>query len=186
MNKYHIGLKFNIPLFTDESIIEKFFHLGSANGSPNQLARVNPELISLLTSKEMIPVACDYFVREPYDEMFIHVDGPPDPIGGKGKLNWVYGQDDNSKMNWFEPIDKNKYKTYHYGIPLTIYDKDNVRVVESSVIAGTPSLVNVGEPHNITNGANRRLCICLYLNDKRTNAAPTWDRCIEVFREYSI
>jgi len=112
MNKYHIGLKFNIPLFTDESIIEKFFHLGSANGSPNQLARVNPELISLLTSKEMIPVACDYFVREPYDEMFIHVDGPPDPIGGKGKLNWVYGQDDNSKMNWFEPIDKNKYKTY--------------------------------------------------------------------------
>ena len=87
MNKYHIGLKFNIPLFTDESIIEKFFHLGSANGSPNQLARVNPELISLLTSKEMIPVACDYFVREPYDEMFIHVDGPPDPIGGKGKLS---------------------------------------------------------------------------------------------------
>ena len=186
MNKYHIGLKFSIPLFTDESIIEKFFKFGSWRGSSNQLSRVNPELIKWLASKEMIAVACDYFVREPFEPSFIHVDGPPDPQGGKGKLNWVYGQDDNSKMNWFEPIDRSKYKTLHYGIPLTIYDEDNVRLVESATIAGTPSLVNVAEPHNIVNGANRRLCVCLYLKDKRTNESPTWDRCIEVFKEYTI
>jgi hypothetical protein len=185
MNKYHIGLKFNIPLFTDDSIIEKYFKFGSWRGSSNQLSRLNPELIDWLTSKEMKPSACDYFVREPFESSIIHVDGPPEPMGGKGKLNFVYGQDDNSKMNWFEAIDKNKYKTYTYGIPLTVYDEDNVRLVESAVIAGTPSLVNVAEPHNIVNGANRRLCICLYLNDTRTNLSPTWDRCIEVFGEYA-
>jgi len=191
MNKYYIDLNFDIPLFLDTVIIDRLKNPETSYQSKNpsfinrgQLTRseFNPKLIAWLEAKGLSHVASDFFYRTPWDVDQIHTDGLPRDVG---KLNWVFGQDDqNSKMFWYsmKKDRPSQVGNTSFGTPWATFDEEDLILEESAVIKGTPTLVNIGVPHTIKNGSLARLCITMHLRDHLTGEQPTWARCIELFQ----
>jgi hypothetical protein len=176
-NDCFIDLDFEIPLFVDDSIIERI----KANNAQRGLIDVkdiNPALTDWLNSKGMRPTMSEFFYKDPHDVQVIHTDGKP---GDKGKLNWVFGQDQNSIMHWYKIKDINQEKEIGMGTygPHALWEDNEIEYIGGWLIRGTPTLVNHGTPHRMINGGAKRLCISLIVRDRDDNQ-PTWSKWLEM------
>jgi hypothetical protein len=190
MNQYYIDLKFDIPLFQDESLVNEILDIEGKSKPVDQsylnrgtikTTQFNPALVEWLDKKGLSPLCSDFFYRVPHNVGPIHTDGKP---GDVGKLNWIFGQDDQSIMYWYKPKADavGEYGVGPFGTGYTLFNEDDLVLVESAAIKGSPTLVNIGVPHRIINGALNRLCITMHLTDHVTGKQPTWARCVEIFR----
>jgi hypothetical protein len=192
MNRYYLDLKFQLPLFSDNSVIDQITNPDISvkpldpsyiNRGTIALDRFNPDLVNWLETLGVSPMCSDFFYRIPYNVGPIHTDGKP---ADKGKLNWIFGQDDQSIMYWYQLKHQRdgQYGVGAFGTGYTLYEEEDLDLVESGVIKGNPTLVNIGVPHRIINGSMKRLCVTMHLRDHKTGKEPTWDRCLEMFGQF--
>ena len=139
------------------------------------------ELMKFIIVKHQLVInTAAVFYSKPNVETPIHVDGP---LGDYAKLNFVLGGR-NSKMNWYNlkdpanvpPIKKTSLKTDYIS-----YDYSDLDFIDEYEFY-RPTIVQVGIPHNVTNGPDHRYCISLSLMQGRQRL--TMDRARDIFSKY--
>lgn len=118
-------------------------------------------------------------------------------VSGACKLNWSYGAP-GSVMRWFKfkdgiprpkeiPASASKlYAGFSTNMVLPSYD-DVEEIYRTEI--GTPSLINVYQPHDIINYSSYgRYTYTMVLLDPETDYKTnlTWDRALQVFQKYII
>jgi hypothetical protein len=122
---------------------------------------INPTLVESLKSYNISIGFAEVFYRKPNCKPLIHSDAG---LGDYVKINWVIGGKD-SVMQWFTvKPDIHKQVIYNpIGTTLYVYDLSEVNFTVEEHIS-SPSLVQVGLPHNIINLIEERICISLVIN----------------------
>jgi hypothetical protein len=130
---------------------------------------------------------CEIFFRYPNTVSPIHSDTKN--IGDYSKINWILGGED-STMHWYVPNDKFYNKTTEETKNKTLvnshsiwYTPEEVDLVYSENIRG-PAIVQVGTPHNITNGNQYRFCVSIVFRNAKNGARPTMTEATEIFKQY--
>lgn len=162
----------NIPHlpFTDVNWKRK---LPTKGHIPISLDMVNAEMVDWFEMLGMYIKNVDVFCSPPGFRLPIHVDGKK--IDNCCAINWAYCDEDGALMEWWKPI-SDKINTVTpgtekdaYNITTTPYafawkDEECNKVFESEV--KQPSLVNIGQPHAMSN----------HTNSQRFAISITWKR----------
>jgi hypothetical protein len=93
-------------------------------------------------------------------------------------------------MNWYEEKKtsvenisrRNSSVTFH---EYTLYKKEDLIQLHSRPIS-SPSLVQVGIPHNITNLEEPRIVVSTFLFWKKNNNYLKFEEAVEVFKDYLL
>jgi hypothetical protein len=174
MQEYCARLNLDIPLLSPRVDINKFKQRYHTKG---HISDINPTLLNFLYKKRLSVPLVEAFYSEPNYTMKIHIDTVP---GDFTKLNWAFGGQD-SLMHWYRvkeniPVIQ---KTNMIGKGYSEYTADQVELCHSEAI-GTPSIVQVGVPHNITNPFEDRLCICLVI--LKDGVKLTMQETLDIFK----
>lgn len=175
-NPYCVHTDINLPILREgieKPSFDSFTHVKIDSKD------INTDLLELVDSKDLYVHLLELFYYPPnlIGPSSIHIDDVP---GDHGKLNWVYGGK-NSLMFWYkskiskQPV-KSLIDTYHIE-----FSQTEVELVYASPVK-TPSIVQAGIPHNITNFGHERWCYSLVLFDNKTNDQTTFDRLCEAFK----
>ncbi len=143
---------------------------------------INPELIALLDVLNIHIGNAESFYSTPYLAQRIHTDNSG---GDYIKLNFIYGGK-GSRMQWYtvkENIVVPNKKITQAGTNYISWYKNQVNLVESTELI-SPSLVQVGTPHNVANRGEFRLCISLLLIDSINNHRMTMKEACERLHTY--
>jgi hypothetical protein len=122
----------------------------------------------------------EVFYSTPFLNSRIHTDS----LGGDyTKINWIFGGE-NSVMHWYNPkIEKTSNGKTPINTDYISYEVNEVDHLYSERIV-SPTLVQVGIPHNIENDYNHRWCVSLVYVDKHTNRRPTMEESIKIFKDH--
>lgn len=179
MNFYN--LNFSISPLIDS--IDPFL-LPKVRHTRLSLNTINPEIIELFSKLSLNIVLAEVFYSIPHLFSEIHTDNTGGDIN---KINWIYGGD-NCSMNWYSIKTTNNKKDF-VKTPIdtryTEYHPDEVNIIESAVLT-SPSLVNVGIPHNIKNQNEHRWCISLVYKFKYSSRRPTMVESLNLFKDYIV
>jgi hypothetical protein len=141
-------------------------------------SRLNLNFVNYLTKLNVTVAFAEIFYTKTNIVTPIHIDSN---IGDFVKINYIYGGQD-SYMMWYEPISESsgKHAITCVGSPFVAYTKSEVRPIYLQTIT-TPSIVQVGCPHNIFNKSQDRHCLSLVIaeNYKRISMS----RAIEIFEK---
>lgn len=183
MNDYCYYIKCPVEPFKDPNYPLDILKTDSyRHNKIDQYRYINPDLFAWYKSLGVKINMVEVLYRPPHNIGDIHVDRG---IGDKIKMNWIYGQDDNSMMNWFE------YDPEHTVIagitnvntPYVTFPADKCKMIYSHLVK-SPSICQTGVAHNITNGAKPRLCISVDLLELTTMSGITFKRSQEIFKDY--
>jgi len=98
------------------------------------------------------------------------------------KINWVYG-DLNAVMLWRLPLDNYPGEiNKNFGGHSYLYFPPDKTIDLKSIIIHSPSIVQVGVPHTITNISTERWAISLTV--KRDGQYISMDEAIDLFKDY--
>lgn len=114
-----------------------------------------------------------------------HADGGT--IDNHCKLNFVYGAQ-GSTMRWWQPKANASGRLGQTPIQTTyiFFDEQDCDLVHEAYIS-TPSLVNVGQIHSVSNPTNEgRWCLSFVLKFADTKAFPQWNQAVEIFNDFLI
>lgn len=102
------------------------------------------------------------------------------------KINFVYSTAP-SIMRWYQPkqgvdvrIQTEQTMLAH---PYLGANADDIEIVHTAQI-GTPSLVNVGQLHDIANVTAPRYCFSFILEHKKQHTLLNWDEAVIIFKDY--
>ena len=130
-----------------------------------ELDNINPELISLLSSRDIAVGWVELFHKMPGMGAWeqIHID---EYRGDFAKLNWVYGGL-GSRMCWFEELvpGQTQISYNEMGGPYISFQYKDVKLVESTRLLG-PCIIQAGVPHNVIMGSEPRHALSMVLLDK--------------------
>jgi hypothetical protein len=100
------------------------------------------------------------------------------------RLNWVYGGT-GSIMRWFTPKENCQFIKQANTIGRGYYtcERDQIEFAHQELIQ-FPSLVQVGQPHDILVGAEPRYCVSMIIEDTRTHRALSMQDAQERFAQY--
>ena len=159
MNKYCQPLNLSIfPLNNIAKTINAIKKAGHLSFDVN--IDINPALVEYLKSYNISIGFAEGFYRKPNCTPLIHSDAGP---GDYVKINWVVGGKD-SIMQWFtvNPDIHKQVTLNSLGTTNCVYDLSEVNLTAEEHI-DSPSLVQVGVPHNIINLIEERICISLVI-----------------------
>ena len=110
--------------------------------------------------------------------MGIHTDRT---FGDWGKINWIYGGE-GYQMHWYKPIASSSLSHAETKVHsrYDLYEPDQVQKLYSTV-PQSPSIVQVGVPHNITNPGQERWCYSMVIHDKTTQNHVSFGRLRRAF-----
>lgn len=133
-------------------------------------SEVNPDLLDWFEDRGFWIKNCDIFCSPPNFTLGIHVDGTR--LDNRIATNWAYeNEEDPGYMEWWEPkpgfenpSDLKPEDHGAYSISTTPYalawTEDQCNKLHRSVV-GSPSLVNIGVPHSMSNGGSQRYAISI-------------------------
>lgn len=141
---------------------------------------INPYWIKKIENHNMRVVRVELFYGPkefPYT-MGIHIDHA---YGDRAKINWIYGGE-GSLMHWYRALAPHSKQVLATPVHsnYTLYEPDEVRLLHSTVVE-TPSIVQSGIPHNITNPGRERWCYSMVIEDNITKEQPTFGRVKKIF-----
>ena len=193
MNQYAVPLDLELPLFNSPldpvSFIKSKPRWSENVNSNTILARhfrldryndVSAELNKFFDLHNQKIVLCEIFYTPPAEGLFIHIDDTI--LGDIAKINWIFGGE-GSEMHWYSPITTGTVGSTRSETPYILYNKDEVQLEHSQSLTG-PNLLQVGCPHNITNGDQERFCLSVVFFDKTLNRRPTMAEARETFKDY--
>ena len=180
MSQYCKPLNLNLQVVANQSILEDFKKQYMSFIDANNV--LHPDFKEFLKSKNVYAHHVEAFYSPPNFEQPIHID---DQGGDYTKINFVWGGTD-SIMHWYTPKEGltiepkvTPIDTKYFG-----FEKDEVNLLESAVVH-SPSLIQVGIPHNITNPNEHRLCVSVVIchNDE---SRITMQEASSIFSEYLV
>jgi hypothetical protein len=145
---------------------------------------LNPELVDYLSNRNLEVSQVDIFYCEPGHAHPIHVDQPyvknfieDDYV----RINWIYGGSD-SEMIWYRLKDPaNKPPADRM-----FYNKDHMEKIYSQNIQGT-QIVQIGVPHTVKAGSERRYAICCHIVYKNCpSSRVTMSEALAVFQDIIV
>jgi hypothetical protein len=147
-----------------------------------QESYLNPNLVDIFESLNLIITQIETFYLPPFIESGIHVD---DLGGDFTKINWIF-KGGGSKMNWYEPIapDSGITKTMQMGTLYRYYEPDQVKKIYDHSIQGS-AIIQAGIPHNITTGHEERFCVSVSYRTRKYHLM-TMHETTEVFQNYLV
>lgn len=181
MNKYHayltIDAPFTFPSFDiPDPTINYHFKI-------NRSMLAN-EFVEWIYERDLVlrdgDSAGEYFYTPPNGSVPMHTD--KHEINDYTKLNWLVGGE-SSVMNWYELKPGKTLSSYEQTNLKTSYAfarPEDVDLVYSARI-GTPSLVNVGRLHSLTNGPEASHVYCVYVDDPQTGKRLSWNQALHFF-----
>jgi hypothetical protein len=178
MSLFNIPLNDQTPLFKSDYTHPHFEERTHVN--INLDTDLNPYWTQLIESKglQIYRVELFYGPKDfPYT-MGIHTDRG---YGDWGKINWVFGGD-GCEMFWYRPLsaEHRAIKETAVHSNYNLYEPHEVKTLCSAKIT-TPSIVQVGIPHNIVNPGKERWCYSMVINDPETNNMVTFGRLKKAF-----
>jgi len=179
MNFYN--LDFGIPLLLDS--VDPF-SLPKVRHTQLNLNTINPKIIELFSKLSLNIILIEVFYSRPNFFSGIHTDSTG---GNINKINWIYGGTDCS-MNWYSIktlVNKKDFEKTPINTRYIEYHPNEVNIIESTVLK-SPSLVNVGIPHNIKNKNEHRWCISLVYNFRDSGRRPTIEESLKLFKDYIV
>lgn len=185
--KYCRFLNFSFsPLRPDINVLEYLYdlHKEKQNICRINFRDINVEFLSLLNRKKLYLTHAESFYKPPSSRnSYPHLDSFPGDIV---KINWIYhGQD--STMNWLSLLPGKSLIKSVTSINTTFYHANEYdTVIEESCFLHSPSLVQVGVLHNISNHKEDRYCLSFCISDKLTRKFVGFDKAKEVLEEYII
>lgn len=144
---------------------------------------LNPELSSYLNKKNLQVTLIDIFYCNPGQSHPIHVDQPhvkKFTDGDYVRLNWIYGGSD-SEMIWYkfkdsvEKVDRTK-------VAHMTYNEMDMDQIHSQTILDT-QLVQVGVPHTVKAGTEKRYAICCDISHKYSRSRVTMADALKIFQD---
>ena len=159
MNPYCNPLSLSIPPLIEEFDINRI----TTHQSFIDIDNINPKIKDLLYDLGIDVSWVELFYRKPGHQGTIHADNLS---GNFTKINWVF-KGKNSKMFWFtinDTIPKKQVKLTMASTEYLQYSLNEVTYVHSCNIS-SPSLVQVGIPHLVTNPTEDRYCLCFVLTN---------------------
>ena len=147
---------------------------------------LNPNLVDIFKSLNLIVTTIEIFYLPPFTESGIHVDAHLGiAIGDFTKCNWIFKGED-SKMNWYEPIAPYSgiTKAMELGTLYRYYEPDHVKKIYDYSIQGS-AIVQAGIPHNITTGHEERFCVSVSYRTRKYHLM-TMHETAEVFQNYLV
>jgi len=168
MNKFCVGLNIKLtPLKKEISCYKSVSH------QRVPLNELHPDLLAFFKQHNLSVLLAEMFYNDPHNVSKIHIDS----IGGDySKINFIWGGGD-SVMNWFSinqgaAAGQNLTKI---GTKSVLFSPNDVLLAHSQPVH-SPSIVQVGVPHNITNGNSPRWCLSIVpirANGKRLTMEET-------------
>ena len=179
MNQYCTPLEIDVFPLKDSIDLNEFYNNMYMSLKHDML---NPNLVDLLRSVGLRVTFIEKFRRFPNEQTQIHTDGAG---GDYVKINWVLGSE-GSTMLWYQPkpgqqktITKNSVRNTSY-ISYTADEVDCVYIKEIK----SPSLVQVGIPHNVHTSDKMRLCISLVLKPIKGNSRISMHQAQKLLSNY--
>jgi hypothetical protein len=195
MNQYAAPLDLQLPLFNSPKDSVSFLKskprwYKNVNGNGNiLLARhftldksidLSTELKEFFAAHNQQISLCEIFYTPPSEGLFIHID--TNVLGDLAKINWIF-DGNGSQMHWYSPISSGTVAKTSSETSYIFYNKHEVQLEHSQSLSG-PNLLQVGCPHNITNGDQERFCVSLVFFDATLNRRPTMAEAKETFKKY--
>jgi hypothetical protein len=177
MSRYYY-LDIKTPLF--KSNIDPF-KFPKERHTRLDLETLNPEIVDLFSSLDLNIILIEVFYSRPLFISGIHIDSAGGDIN---KINWIYGGK-NCVMNWYstksndiKEITKTPINTSYQ-----LFKRSEVTLEETTVLR-SPSIVDVGVPHNVCNPFEDRWCVSLVYENKDTNIRPSMTETLRLFSAY--
>ena len=178
MNNFYF-LNLDIPLFKEGITFHDITKVSIAILDEEKY--LNEKIFMLLDSLGLKIFFVETFFKTPDKPSGIHIDASG---GDYTKLNWVFGGGD-SKMGWFEPIDKKPklISKNTAGKPFVSYAQNEVTEIERTVVKN-PTLIQVGLPHNVFDVTEERFCVSILFKHKSSDQRPTMNESVQIFKKY--
>ena len=190
MTVYYNNLTFDIDLLKRGCIVTDLAKVVNGKKTYHSLINIkeyiNPDMVKLLAEIGIDVYYCELFYSPPSFFSQIHIDANA-VRSDFTKINWVFGGKD-SVMNWYKPKhDTDRPVEYIPAnkLPYKSYQQQEVDLLYSANLK-TPSVVQVGIPHNITNFSEDRYCISLALASINNNEIyrPTMEESLTLLSKY--
>lgn len=201
MNNYCVDLNLDLKIFNSDLHPVDFVKTLPAWSDPqftkpsgNKHIRlpkecINLDFIEFLRIRGIHLIGVELFYTVPNGKNVIHSDVME--LSDVAKINWVYGGDD-SLMHWYHPnseynpevnLDSTRNRKTIVNSPSLRFLKNEVDLIHSQSVY-CPSIVQVGCPHNITNGPTERICISTIFSNIKTHKRFTVAEATEIFKEF--
>ena len=201
MNNYCVALSLDLQIFNSTlhpieilKLIPAWSDEKYAKPSGNKHIRIpheiiNQEFIKFFDNYGIHLIGVEAFYTVPNGKNMIHSDVLE--LSDVAKINWVYGGIE-SQMHWYQPNDsyhpdnvtaKHGESKTRVGSPSLRFLPTDVDLIHSEPIH-SPSIVQVGCPHNITNGPIDRYCISTIFSKTGTLTRLTVAEAAEIFKEF--
>ena len=145
------------------------------------LSDISPEFTEFLSARGLGLMLAELFYNPPKKISRIHVDA----LGGDySKINFVYGGE-KSLMCWYSAnpgVVKDSIDYTSINTKSVDYQPNEVTLLHRQTIH-SPSIVQVGIPHNIINAAKPRWCLSLVPIDMTTKKRITFQQTVELFKD---
>lgn len=181
MNPYCNPLNFKCQILLKEKLLDTLkLKYDTIVLMPN--AFLHHDFIQIFQDKGLVISHLESFYSQENFIMPIHMD--KDSNNDMTKINFIWGGLD-SYMSWYKIKDTSipaSYLETHNKTGYLSYPESNLDHMFSMPVH-SPSLVQVGLPHNITNFSQKRLCLSIVFKDKNFNNI-TMTKALELFKEY--
>jgi hypothetical protein len=143
---------------------------------------LNTEFLSWLDTLGLEPKMSEMFYCGPGSSIPVHSDDTDPP--GCCKLDWAYG---GVVMDWYTTDAKLEYYNNTIGGYYLTCDSSLMKLNESAKLA-TPSLVNIGDLHGVTNHTDTPWWIvCVVLRKKNSEEHRiNWDELSSLLKPYYV
>jgi len=183
MNDFCINLHFpDIPLFKEQQFLSILKTKNHHRIDPNDL---HPAMHLEFNKLGLEIVFVESFFKTPFQENRIHKDAPG--YTDATKINWVF-DGMGSTMNWYEPKNDKVLPLQDItsiGVQYSYYQRPDLNLLHSQQVL-SPSIVQVGIPHDITMGPDYRHCISAFFKIQNTNEYITFNESKDLFKDYII
>lgn len=152
--------EFCVPILLDVEPLTKPYNSYGTNGIIRvPLEDISTEFTDFLLQRNIKISFIEVFYNPPFKITPIHVDG----LGGDyAKINFIYGGP-KSFMCWYNTdVVKTEITYTHIKTRSIRYEPNEVTLVHRQTLH-SPSIVQVGVPHNIINTARERWCVSVTL-----------------------
>jgi hypothetical protein len=140
---------------------------------------ISAEFTDFLQQRNIKILLAEIFYNPPFKISQIHVDA----VGGDfAKINFIYGGP-KSLMCWYHTDVVKNQIDYTIAKTRSInYQSDEVNLVHRQTLI-SPSIVQVGIPHNIINTARERWCVSIVPVSAETQKNLSFQNTVDLFKD---
>jgi hypothetical protein len=143
------------------------------------LEEVSSHFVDFLAQRNLKIFLVEMFYNPPFKVSRIHIDA----LGGDySKINFVYGGE-KSLMCWYQTdVVKNQIDYTNINTRSVDYRADEVVLAHRRTVR-SPSIVQVGVPHNIINAARARWCVSVVPVSADTQKRLSFQDTVSLFKD---